>query len=84
MPHTVLWRATDWMVALETAELSARFWAGEDARAATELRNRGKLLGLTFDDRRGLRLKYVPVETSGQSKDVRDDGVARLDDYRNL
>lgn len=79
MPHCVLWQDSDWEFAVETAELRARFDEG-DSRLATELRNREKKLGLTWDSRRDMRIRYVdPVP------DNEDDGeVVRLDDYRNL
>jgi len=83
MPHTVLWSASDWVYALETAEVSARFYGDGDTRAATELRNRDKVLGLTWDSRRGLRIRYVPKPVV--TPDIGGVGnVTRLDDYRNL
>jgi len=83
MPHSVLWSESDWAYALETAEVSARFYADGNTQAATELRNRDKVLGLTWDSRRGLRIRYVPKTV------VKDEiggvgNVTRLDDYRNL
>jgi hypothetical protein len=77
MPHCALWSAPDWQYALDTAFVHARFAAG-DMRAATELRNREKLLGNTLDGRRGLRIRYVsPVDEHEEPA-----GVASLDEYR--
>jgi hypothetical protein len=77
MPHCSLWSAPDWQYALDTAQVHAQFSTG-DMRMATELRNREKLLGNTFDSRRGLRIRYV----SPTDEDEEPAGVASLDEYR--
>jgi hypothetical protein len=48
--------------------------------AATELRNREKILGTTFDYRRSLRIRYVdhPAETGADAE------VVSLDTFRDL
>ena len=82
MPHCILWSASDWQFALDTAAVAAPFHAGEDLRPAlaTELRNREKLLGTTWDMRRDLRIRYVPAPVDpALPADVRS-----LDDYRGL
>lgn len=56
MPHCVLWTEADWHFALDVAEVHARFIEGSNG---TELRIREKLLGVTMDARRDLRIKYV-------------------------
>lgn len=62
MPHARLWTRSDWRFAFDTALIANRFYEG-DAKAATELRNREKVLGTTADYRRDLRIRYVaPVE----------------------
>ena len=67
----------DWQYALDTAQVHAQFASG-NMRMATELRNREKLLGNTFDSRRGLRIRYVsPAEEHEEAA-----GVASLDEYR--
>ena len=77
MPHCKLWSASDWMFAEHTARLVAAFDAG-DFKQATEIRQREKKLGVTADDRRDLRIRYVEPkpETSAE--------VTNLDDYRDL
>lgn len=76
MPHCVLWEASDWEYALDTAYVAAEFHAG-DVRVATELRNREKWLGTTFDARRDLRIRYVDP-----SENEEPAGVTRINDYR--
>jgi hypothetical protein len=77
MPHCVVWTQSDWEYAIDTAYVHATFASG-DMRAATELRNREKLLGNTFDSRRDLRIRYVnPAEEHEEPA-----GVASLDEYR--
>ena len=58
MPHCVLWTATDWGFALDTARLHAAFSRGDMARAQ-ELRVRERTMGTTMDSRRDLRIRYV-------------------------
>jgi hypothetical protein len=60
MPHCSLWTETDWQFALDTAMVHAAFTLGDTVRAA-ELRVREKQMGTTFDSRRDLRIRYVPV-----------------------
>lgn len=78
MPHCVLWSASDWQFALDTAFIAAEFHAG-DVRCATELRNREKVLGTTVDYRRDLRIRYVEVAERETPA-----GVTDLDQYRDL
>jgi hypothetical protein len=86
MPHAVLWRESDWQFALESVEVAARFYAdsGCAAAVARELRDRGKVLGVTVDYLRALRIRYVDpgrplVPVAGEQR-----GVADIADYRNL
>lgn len=58
MPHAVLWKRSDWRFAFDTALVADRLYSG-DMKAATELRNREKVLGTTADYRRDLRIRYV-------------------------
>lgn len=84
MPHCVLWTDADWQFALDTAEVHRRFSLGESG--GTELRIREKLLGVTLDSRRDLRIRYVQA-AEGVPVDVGEDGgasVVKLDDYRDL
>ena len=60
MPHCALWLDADWAYAIDTAETHARFaegWRG--CASGAELRMRERRLGLTHDDRRDLRIRYV-------------------------
>lgn len=83
MPHCVLWSTSDWSFAIDTAYVAAEYHSGERAGAATELRQREKILGVTRDSRRDLRIRYVSVhdeaDDDGQSAEVVDIG-----DYRDL
>jgi len=60
MPHAVLWTASDWQFALATALVADDFHHGRTT-AAMELRQREKILGVTADARRDLRIRYVPL-----------------------
>ena len=77
MPHCTLWSPSDWMFAEHTARLVAAFDAG-DYKQATEIRQREKKLGMTADDRRDLRIRYVPEAAPTA------ENVTRMDDYRDL
>ncbi len=76
MPHCVLWRASDWQFAVDTARVHARFI--RTGRDASELRNRERLMGTTEDSRRDLRIRYVPA---GQEEEA-DERPTAIDDYR--
>lgn len=78
MPHCALWYESDWMFALSTAMVADSAFSG-GVGAATELRNREKVLGTTADFRRGLRIRYVAAVEPEQPA-----GVTSLDDYRSL
>ncbi len=58
MPHCILWDDADWQFAFDTALIAAAFHAG-NVKAATELRQRERIMGTTLDARRDLRIKYV-------------------------
>lgn len=81
MPHCRLWSEAEWSFALDALELAARFYEG-DRPAATELRNREKVLGTTADYRRDLRIRYVDPDPQDETEEKAD--VAKLDDYRNV
>lgn len=80
MPHARLWTRSDWRFAFDTAIVADRFYSG-DVKAATELRNREKVLGTTADYRRDLRIRYVaPVEERlTKTEETHDDNVRYLD-----
>jgi hypothetical protein len=83
MPHAKLWTPSDWRYVMDTAEVHARTMEGWKGYAGGELRQREKLLGMTMDARRDLRIKYVPPPTEDPSGD-HDADVLRLADYRDL
>lgn len=78
MPHCALWTPADWSFALTTAMVADAAFSG-GVGAATELRNREKVLGTTVDFRRALRIRYVDPAAP---KPVAE--VTQLDDYRDL
>ena len=77
MPHCKLWTPSDWAFALATALVADAAFVG-GAGAATELRNREKVMGTTVDYRRSLRIRYVEPKT------VKLVEVSQIDDYRDL
>lgn len=78
MPHCVLWTDSDWMFALSTATVADAAFCGV-ASAATELRNREKVMGTTVEFRRDLRIRYVDAVVKAQPAEV-----ANIADYRDL
>ncbi|OBB10707.1 hypothetical protein A5731_22740 [Mycolicibacterium conceptionense] len=81
MPHTVRWSDADWLFAEDCLELVVRCAAENSAVALwTESRNRQRIMGTTMDARMGLRIRYVPATDPAAAVD----GVASLDDYRQL
>lgn len=78
MPHCVLWTASDWMFALSTATVADAAFCGI-ASAATELRNREKVMGTTVEYRRDLRIRYVDAPVKSEAAEV-----TNIADYRDL
>lgn len=78
MPHCVLWTASDWMFALSTATVADAAFCGI-ASAATELRNREKVMGTTVEYRRDLRIRYVDAPVNAEPAEV-----TNIADYRDL
>lgn len=58
MPHCILWAESDWLFAQTTALVADLAFRGVSS-AATELRVRERIMGVTVDDRRALRIRYV-------------------------
>lgn len=83
MPHCRLWTEADWDFAIDSLEVAERFYAGDRA-AATELRNREKVLGTTADFRRDLRIRYVDPDAQDEAERTPELAVTKLDDYRDL
>src|SRR5258708_5384660 len=69
MPHAKLWGPAEWDFALDSIELAALVHDGE-ARHATELRNREKVLGTTLDFLRDLRIRYIDAPDEAASAGV--------------
>lgn len=92
LPHTVSWDAAMWETAFSVAELHARFVEGWKGHGGAEWRIARKILGTTPDDRRDLRIRYVPRGTmKGREQEQRRKTasgsgatVSRLDEYRDL
>lgn len=61
MPHCVLWTDADWQFALDTAKVHSSAQNG-GMPALTELRQREKIMGTTWESRRDLRIVYVDPE----------------------
>ncbi len=79
MPHAALWDDDDWAFALDTARVAARWHQTASIPAAAELRNREKLLGMTWAFRRDLRIRYVPAQAEEERV-----GVTAIAEYRKL
>lgn len=78
MPHCILWEQADWVFALESALVRELFEA-DPLKANRDLMAREKLLGMTFDHRRDLRIRYIEPETKPELAEV-----TSLDDYVGL
>lgn len=86
MPHCIRWTDSDWSFAIDTAILAADFHDGV-ITAATELRQREKIMGTTADARRALRVRYLTLDASAPDDGAADEPVApvtQLEDYRDL
>jgi hypothetical protein len=84
MPHAALWSPAEWRTARAAAETHARFVEGwKGCATGAELRQREKLLGMTYDALRDQRIRYVPAKTKDEAGDL-PDNVAKLDDFRDL
>lgn len=59
LPHAVLWAPSDWQFAVDTALVHALWVRTGKSSLAVELRQREKKLGMTWEDRRDLRIRYV-------------------------
>lgn len=87
MPHAALWTPSDWMFVLQTALVADDLHHGRTT-AATELRQREKIIGTTVDARRDLRIRYVSEVDSDDDEDASPAagelpaGVASLDARR--
>jgi len=82
MPHAKLWRRADWRFAQDTAEIHARTMEAWRGYTGAELRAREKVLGLTADARRDLRIRYVEPKVDDGTEPAA--GVVQLADYRDL
>jgi hypothetical protein len=96
MPHCVMWTATDWMFAVETAYMKQDWWSEYfggtvHSTKSTEIRRREDQMGTTVEARRKLLIRYVDPglldtdETAGfDAEPVADSGgtVASIADRR--
>src|SRR5881394_3167732 len=78
MPHCILWNATDWQFAYDTAMMVAKFHEG-DWRTAPEIRQRERMMGTTFDSRREIRVRYI---TAADNNNDEDGTVTTIADYQ--
>ena len=83
MPHCVVWTASDWQFALDTAVIAAAFHAG-DYRLAAELRQREKVLGTTVDARRDLRIRYLDPDSEDEVTGEDLASVTVMADYKRM
>lgn len=82
MPHCILWTDSDWIFALDTAMVHASAVYGS-VTASSELRQRERILGVTMDARRDLRIKYVDDEAEeGVSLTTGVAGVTQITERR--
>jgi hypothetical protein len=82
LPHAINWTDGDWEFAVASAWVHAAFVKNQGSPSyASELRQREKLLGLTSDARRDLRIKYV--EASAAADDA-EQPVSLADRRREL
>lgn len=77
LPHAVLWNETDWISVVDLAILKDKFYAGQaSASEVVEIRQREARIGMTLEDRRKMRLRYVkPRPESGAGDEALADGV---------
>lgn len=85
MPHCVMWNATDWRFALETASMKQQFWADLDegemkTTMATEIRRREDQIGTTGEARRKLRIRYVDPASVPGAYDEEPEGDPVVED----
>lgn len=81
MPHCTLWTSGDWRFAITTALVADMAYRGNNA-AASELRNREKVMGTTYEYRRDQRIRYVDQAELTVVAD--QDRVSHLDRFRDL
>lgn len=84
MPHCTAWEDTDWQFAFLTAEVHARTCEGWKGYNGSELRQRERLMGVYYEARLALRIRYVDPKGAPSDGDELPAGVTRLDDFRSL
>lgn len=75
MPHCSLWSETDWEFAVQTAVLVDMLHNGQHT-VATEIRNRLKIMGATYDARIAMRIRYVKPEPKKTAKTLAAEAAA--------
>jgi hypothetical protein len=85
MPHAKLWTEADWEFVFATAEIHARTMEAWRGYTGTELRNREKIIGMTADARRDLRIRYVePKNVDAEADAAEADNVVSINRLRDL
>lgn len=84
MPHCKFWRPTEWRFAMDTAEIHARTMEAWRGYTGTELRNREKLLGMTADALRDLRIRYVKPKADDEPAVGEGGNVVSINSLRDL
>lgn len=75
----MLWSEADWSFAIDTALVAAQFHEGQNK--ADKLMQRERVLGVTMDFRRDLRIRYVDPEPDEK---VEDASVTAIASYRAM
>jgi hypothetical protein len=84
MPHAKLWGEAEWAFAMDTAEIHARTMEGWRSYSGATLTAREKLIGVTADQRRGLRIRYVEPKAKSDQPAEGAGNVVQMSEYRDL
>lgn len=82
MPHCTIWTPADWLFAVATATIADDVFRSASTAAAGELRQREKILGVTLDSRRDLRIRYVKRLAAPLTAVVVPSAVVSIDERR--
>jgi hypothetical protein len=74
------WQRSDWEFALESIELAGMLHDTGETKYASELRNRERVLGITLEYLRDLRIRYVEAVADCCSPAE----MPNIADYRDL
>lgn len=81
VPHARLWRDDDWSYVAETLRIKDAFEKG-NLRLEQALRTRYSKLGLTYEDRLKLRIRYVEPELDAAPEPEKAPGTVTAIDAR--